>query len=325
MRNIAFLLPERFFAGGVTGTLDLLYLANRLLSSEGGPMFSWRLLSENGAPATSSTGLAFNADGSYDEADTADVIFLPGIAFDGIPTFEKSLSSYVPLISRLRTWHDKGRLIAANCTGVALAAESGILDGRPATISWWLATWFQGRYPKVRLELHALLTETENLLCSGATTSYLNLALRLVERFAGADLALRCARLMLVDMHRCSQAPYTTLQQYSGHNDPLVARCQEWLQEHLAEPFRLDALTAAVGASERTLMRRFRLALSDTPLHYLQQMRLFAARRLLESTPLSLDQIVAKVGYADVSTFRRLFKRELQCSPGEYRRRFAGG
>lgn len=319
MKRIALLLPERFFASSVTGILDLFYLANSL----GGSLFSWRLLSADGQGATASNGLPFPADGHYDEADNADVILLPGVAYGDMPAFEKRLASHAPLTARLRAWHREGRPIGANCTGVVLLAESGLLDDRPAAISWWLGHWFQRRYPKVRLQAQALLTEADDLLCSGATTAYLNLGLRLVERYAGSDLALQCARLLLVDLHRTSQAPYTTLQQYAGHNDPLVTHGQEWLQTHLAEPFRLDAMAAALGTSERTLMRRFRLALSDTPLHYLQQMRLFTARRLLETSPLSLDQIIAKVGYTDVSTFRRLFKRELQCSPGEYRRRFA--
>lgn len=324
MKRIALLLPEQFFAGGVAGTLDVLNTVNMLAKRGGGSaLFEWQLLSEDGAPVRSASGLLLPADGGFDAAQGADAIMVPGIVYGDVDAFERRLATESQLVGRLRDWHATGHVVAGNCTSVALLAESGILDGREATISWWLSGWFRQRYPAVALQTHAVLVDSGTVLCSGATTSYLNLALRLVERFAGPDLALACARLMLVDTHRASQAPYTTLQQYAGHNDPLVTRCQAWLQDHLAQPFRLEALAAAVGASERTLMRRFRRALGDTPLHYLQQMRLFTARQLLESSALGLEQIVEKVGYTDVSTFRRLFKRELQCSPGEYRRRFA--
>lgn len=326
MKRIAILLPEQFFAGGVAGTLDLLNTVNMLARRRGGTtLFEWQLLSASGSAVTSSTGLVFPANGTFAAAEAADAIMVPGIVYGDVEAFEQRLAAEAPLIQQLRGWHAHGRVLAANCTSVALLAESGILDGRDATISWWLSGWFRQRYPKVTLQSHAILVDEGAVLCSGATTSYLNLALRLVERLAGPELALACARMMLVDPHSASQAPYTTLQQYAGHNDPLVSRCQAWLQDHLAQPFRLDALATAVGASERTVMRRFRSALGDTPLHYLQQMRLFTARQLLESSALGLEQIVAKVGYTDVSTFRRLFKRELQCSPGEYRRRFAAG
>ncbi|MBI2307871.1 MAG: helix-turn-helix domain-containing protein [Rhodocyclales bacterium] len=324
MRRIALLLPDRFVAGGVAGTLDLLFAANRLAGGDA-PLFTWRLLSADGAPALASTGLTLAADGRYEEAGDADAIIVPGIIYPDLAHFEARIAGETELLRLLRQWHADGRLIAGNCTGVALLAESGILDGKTATISWWLSSWFRRHFPAVTLETHAILSECGPLLCSGATTCYLNLGLRLIERLAGPDLALHCARLMLVDTHRASQAPYATLQQYAGHNDPLVARCQEWLQDNLARPFSLATLAAAAGSSERTLIRHFRQALGDTPLHYLQQMRLFAARRLLESSALGLEQIVGRVGYEDVSTFRRLFKRELGCSPGEYRRRFAGG
>lgn len=324
MKHVAILLPEFFFAGGVAGTLDLLYVANRLASPQGGPVFKWQLLSETGAPVTSSTGLSLAVHGTFDDVAQADIVLLPGIVYESVPAFERRVMQQQVLLSHLPRLHAAGTVIGASCSGVVLLAEAGLLDGQLATVSWWLASWFRQRYPAVNLQPQALVTEAGNLLCSGATTAYLNLMLRLIERFAGPDLALQCARMMLVDMHRASQAPYATLQQYTGHNDPLVTRCQTWLQENMAQTFRLEALAAAVGASERTLMRRFRHALGDTPLHYLQQMRLFAARRLLETTALGLEHIVEQVGYADVSSFRRLFKRELLCSPGDYRRRFTG-
>lgn len=323
MIQVAILLPEQFFASGVAGLIDLLHIANRVASAQGAAIFEWRLYSQDGAPVRSSSGLAHVAEGAYSDVGLADVVFLPGIASPDLPGLEQRLAREGELTRHLRQWHQHGQLLTANCTGVAFLAESGVLDGQVSTISWWLAGWFRQRFPKVRLETHAILTESENVLCTGATTSYFDLGLKLVERFGGPDLALHCARLMLVDTHRTTQAPYATLQQYAGHNDPLVTRCQSWLQDNLAEPFSLVALATAVGSSERTLIRRFRSALDETPLHYLQQMRLFTARRLLETTALGIEQIMVKVGYQDISAFRRLFKREMQCSPSEYRQRFA--
>jgi transcriptional regulator GlxA family with amidase domain len=325
MHDIAILLPEGFFAGDVTGMLDLFDLANRLAARNGEAVFRWRLLSADGAPVTSSSGLRLAADGDFSEAARAGTVLLPGIAYRSLADFEARLARERALYERLHRWHGDGKLIGANCTGVALLAESGLLAGRAATISWWLLPWFRVRYPQVALEPYAMLTEAPRLMCGGATTAYLDLVLRLVERHGGADLALACARIMLVDTNRITQAPYASLQEFVGHNDALVLRCQGWLLDNLTRPYRLDELAAAVGASERTVMRRFRQVLGETPLHYLQQLRLQTARRLLESTALGLDEIVARVGYSDVGAFRRLFSRELHCSPAEYRRRFAPG
>jgi len=322
MHRLALVLPESFVAGGIAGTADLFDMANRLGGGERA-LFSWRLLSADGRPARAANGMTFPVDGSYRDADEAGVIFIPGINYLDLARFEARLAAETALAEHLRCWRDEGRLIAGNCTGVALLAQSGILDGHTATTCWWLSSWFRRRFPAIRLDTNAIVAESGRLLCSGATTSYLNLGLRLIDRLAGPDVAQACARLMLVDTQRTSQAPYATLQQYLGHNDSLVTRSQEWLQTQLAAPFSLAALAAATGSSERTLIRRFKTALGETPLRYVQLMRLYTARRLLETSALGFEQIVARVGYEDVSAFRRLFKRELGCAPGEYRRRFA--
>ena len=320
MKKVALLLPEQFYASSITGVADLFHIANGCAGRNAPPLFSWQLFSESGAAMVSSSGLKFEVSGDYAAAAEADIIYLPGTGYRDLPDFERRLTDGRKLAALLNSWHGEGRLLAANCTGVAWLAASGVLDGCEATISWWLADWFRRRYPLVKLQAHAILVEAGNLLTSGAASAHYNQVLRLIERFAGSDLALQCARMALIDIQRRSQAPYVSFQQYTGHDDALVASSQQWLQKNLAQPFRLGELAAALDTSERTLMRRFRLALGDTPLHYLQQLRLHAARRLLETTSMGLKQIVAEVGYADVSTFRRLFKRELRCSPGEYRR-----
>lgn len=319
MIDIAILLPGKCFGSGVAGSLDIFALANRL---NGRALFRWRLLSEHGEAVSSETGLRFEVEGDFRRASRADVVLLHGIPFHGIKAFERELPGTQALSKTLRDAHAAGCVVAANCTGVVVLAESGLLDGRPATVCWWLSAWFRTRYPRVALQTHAVLAESERVLCSGATTSWLNLSLRLVEQFGGAALAQRCSRLMLIDQHRSSQAPWSTLQQYEGHGDLVVATAQEWLHAHVAEPFSLAALARVACVGERTLMRRFKQALGDTPLHYLQQLRLFAARDLLEAGRLSVEQIVVEVGYSDVSTFRKLFRRELHCTPNEYRKRF---
>lgn len=320
MKTLALLLPDRYFTSSVTGLVDLLHIANGCWGREKPPLFRWLLLSETGERAVSASGLSLGVDGDYSRADEADVIYLPGVGYRDLAEYERRLAAGRDLCLRIAGWHRQGRLIAANCTGVAWLAQSGVLDGVEATVSWWLTDWFRGRYPAVKLKAHALLVDAGTLLTSGASTSHYRLGLSLVERHAGADLALMVARLMLVDIQRESQAPFASFQQYFGHGDALVARSQQWLQQRLAETFRLAALACAVGTSERTLIRRFRSALGDTPLRYLQRLRLHAACRLLETSSLSLERIVPEVGYADLAAFRRLFRRELGCTPAEFRR-----
>jgi transcriptional regulator GlxA family with amidase domain len=154
-------------------------------------------------------------------------------------------------------------------------------------------------------------------------TSYLNLTLRLVERFAGAQLAAMTAKTLLIDTNRISQASYATLLEEHGHSDSLIARAQRRMEATLQQGFRLSELAAHLAVSERTLNRRFKQAVGDPPPEYLQTPRVEVAKRLLESGRFGFDVVSQRVGYADLTTFRQLFKRKTGLSPRECQRRFA--
>ena len=166
----------------------------------------------------------------------------------------------------------------------------------------------------------------ERLLCAGPVNAHFNLALRLVESFSGRDLALHCAKVLLVDANRPSQRPYVLLQDQLRHTDDLIVRGQEWMRRHLREEdFSIEALARAIGASPRNLVRRWKRASGSTPMAYLQDLRVEVAKNLLETTDLGLDGIVDRIGYSDGASFRRLFRQKTALSPREYRQRFAVG
>ena len=215
-------------------------------------------------------------------------------------------------------------MVAANCSASFVLGDAGMLDGRAATTTWWLASVFRKRYPSCQLDPRAVLTEDGGVLCSGATTAYLDLALRVVQRLGGPNLASTCARFLLVDASRDSQAPFMTrtLQQQSAHGDELVSRAERWIHKRVGEPFSLHELARASRTSERTLLRRFQAVLGTTPLGYAQAARVEAAKGLLMTTDLAVERIGDRVGYTDTSSFRRLFKREVGVTPLAYRDRF---
>jgi len=324
MHQLRVLLLDGCYAGSVTGFIDLLHFANQIARRKAWPQpFHWRAFSLDGQPVRTASELMLSPEGDVSLAHDAGTLVLPPVSYQRLSDFQTRLAAEKEVGALAARLHGEGRRVLSFCTGVPLLAEHGLLDGREATVSWWLQHWFRQRYPRVRLQDYATCSESEGIWCGGATTSYIDLALRLIRQEAGVELALSCSRLMLADLNRVSQAPYVSMQSFAGHGDELVLRCQQWLQEQLTQPYRLDALADSVGASERTVMRRFQQVLGQPPLRYLQQLRLQAARRLLESSELSLDEIIGRVGYADAASFRRLFQRELQCTPAEYRRRFA--
>jgi transcriptional regulator GlxA family with amidase domain len=255
------------------------------------------------------------------------VIYVPACHF----TSEQRLLREVDaLATRTRAHlvrhHRRGGWLAAGCSGAFLLGRCGLLDGRVATTSWWLSTLFRRELPRVRLRSDELVTAGERIATAGPVNAHFNLALRIVEQFAGRELMLACAKVLLVDANRTSQRPYVMLQDQLRHADDLVLRAQHWMQRNLQRPeFSIEAAARAAGASPRTLIRRFAAVHGLTPVAYVQQLRIELAKNLLETTALDLTAILDRIGYRDGASFRRLFKQATSLSPREYRARFAVG
>ena len=329
MRQIRLWAFDGTLASGIAGPIDVLAAANAiwLHQNQGAAeaLFEWRIESPDGKPVRTRSGMVLNVDGAIDARAGADAVLVPGIFFDGLTTLLKRIDDLRPLLATLRKHHERGAIIGANCSASFLLAEARLLDHRQATTHWLLTKTFQQRYPQVDLRPDEVITEEDRIICSGAATSYLNLTLRLIEKFAGPNLAAATAKMLLIDSNRISQASYRTLtvQQHQPHSDQLILRAQRWMEKRLQQSFRLRDLARDLSVSERTLSRRFSQALGNTPIGYLQSMRMELAKRLLETTSLSVDAVSERVGYTDLSSFRRLFKRATGVSPREFKQRFA--
>jgi transcriptional regulator GlxA family with amidase domain len=328
MRHIKIWVYDGILASGVAGLVDVLTAANVISAEKSGsgtkrPPFHWRIESLDGKPVHTASGQIVNVDGPINARATADAVVVTGPFIANIARFFERPDVLQPLFSALRRQHERGALLASYCTGSFILAEAGLLDGGVATTHWAKAKVFAQRYPKVDLRVAEILTEQNHILCSAAVTTSLNLALRLVEKFAGPNIAGATGRMMLIDTNRVSQLSYATMGDDETHSDALVTKAQRWMEKSLQEGFSLAELARHLAVSERTLNRRFRQAVGEAPLHYLQSLRVDVAKRLLETRGLNVDAVSARVGYSDLSTFRRLFKRETGLSPRDYQRRFA--
>lgn len=315
---------DGILASGVSAPVDVFTAANHLgKDGPAGRHLSWRVESIDGRPVCSGSGQVIEVDGRIDGRAGADAILLTAPFVTDMDAFMARSALVQALGSALRQQHQRGAVIATYCTGSYLLAEAGLLDGRLATTHWAKAADFARRYPRVALRADQVLTEQEGMLCGGAVTSFLDVALRLVERFAGADLAAATAKALLIDANRVTQAPYASLIEEHGHGDRLVVRAQRRMEATLRHRFSLPDLAEHLAVSERTLSRRFKQTVGATPLEYVQSLRVELAKRLLETGGDSFDEVSRRVGYEDAATFRQLFKRRTGVSPREYRQRFA--
>jgi transcriptional regulator GlxA family with amidase domain len=221
-------------------------------------------------------------------------------------------------VAALQRWSRAGATTGAACTGTFLLAESALLDGQHATTSWWLAPMFRQRYPRVALDESRMLVNSAGFTTAGAAMAHLDLALSVVRGRSPA-LAALAARYLLVEA-RGSQAEFV-IPDHLAHADPVVERFEGWARRRLAHGFSLSDAARAVGASERTLARRLRSVLGKTPLSYFQDLRIERAVHLLRTGSESVDQIAAKIGYADGVTLRTLLRRKLGRGVRELRSR----
>lgn len=320
---------DGILASGVAGPVDVFTAANRIIEINAAEAraptrpIRWCLQSLDGRPIQTASGQTITVDGKINASGRSEAVLVTAPFVSDMDSFISNRKQVQELCTFLRRQHRAGAVLATYCTGSYLLAEAGLLDGRVATTHWARSQDFSKRYPRVRLRSQEVLTEQDHIICGGAVTSFLDVALRLVELHSGPRVAASTGRLLLIDPGRTSQSPYVDLSRYDGHTDQVVARAQRRMESSLQQKFSLSHLAAELTVSERTLNRRFKQATGQAPLEYLQNFRVEVAKRLLETGSATPSAASQHVGYSDFSTFRLLFKRKVGVSPSEYQRRFA--
>ncbi|MFD4404751.1 GlxA family transcriptional regulator [Nocardia sp. NPDC058499] len=220
------------------------------------------------------------------------------------------------LLDRIRSAREQGVHLAAACTGTFFLAEAGVLDGSPATTSWWLGTSFRGRYPKVDLDERSIVCHGDGITTAGASLSHVDMALSLVYR-TSPELAEQARRYLAFE-GRASQAPYV-IPEVVARGNPLIVAYERWVREHICEQFLISAAARELGVTERSLQRATRAALGMSPKDFADDIRLDRATRLLRTTGLTVEGVAREVGYVNASALRALIRRRRGLSPAQIR------
>lgn len=307
------------FDTGLAAVLDAFGTANTLAEMTGDSSLRFQVkvvgLSKS---ITTARGLSMPVS-AVARVQTPDAVLMPAILHMTPEPLIKALagSEVRDAGAVLRKWSGRGALTATACLGTFVLAEAALLDGEEATTTWWMSPLFRQRYPRVRLDESRILIQSNTMLTAGAALSHLDLALALIRR-ASPELANLTARYLVVDA-RTSQSIYS-IPDHLANADPLIQRFERWARGRLAEGFSLDQAAHALGTSKRTLARRMEGVLGKSPLAFFQDLRVERAVHLLRTSRASVDQIAAKVGYAEGVTLRALLRRKLGRSVQEIRR-----
>ena len=319
MKTVLVLALDGVLDSTLAITLDTLRTAEGLRARAGKTTGVRVLVANHRKTVRTGGGMRLDADVTFAEAQELrpDWMVVPGM---GVTTREMMAARFaqkdaIAAMELLRQTRTKN--IGASCSSVFLLAESGLLAGRHATTTWWLASVFRARYPEVKLDEARMLVRDGRFTTAGSAFAQLDLALAIVTDTLGPSIAHLCSRYLLIDQ-RPSQARYM-IPSHVRHVDPTVVAAEQWIDANLANPVSITELASALALSPKTLSRRIIAATGVSPVRFLQRRRVQQAAHLIETTSMTIDAIAATVGYQDGTALRKLIKREYGTTPASLR------
>ena len=280
------------------------------------PWYEFKACAQTRRPLRALGGFSLSAEHGMDEFTAADTLIVTAVP---------DVRGEIPagLVTALQEGYERGARIVSICSGAFALAEAGLLDGLGATTHWRYADVFRQRYPGVRLDPDVLYVDEGRVLTGAGSAAGLDLCLHLIRLDHGSAVANAVARRLVLPPHRDGgQAQFIEPIAQPRGGDDGVARSLDWALENLARPISVAELARVANVSARSYLRHFGRATGSSPLRWLVQQRLAAARELLETGDAPIEQVGAAVGFADPATFRHHFTRAVGTSPSAYRRAF---
>jgi transcriptional regulator GlxA family with amidase domain len=246
------------------------------------------------------------------------LVIIPSVGYD----YDNVINDNAELIDWIRQQYKAGAEIASICTGAFLLAATGLLDGKTCSTHWNAAADFKKRFPGIQLCTDNLITAGHGLYTNGGAYSFLNLVLFLVEKYFDRATAIYCSKIFQIEIDRVSQSPFFIFQTQKNHGDEMVCQAQAYMEKNLAEKISFEELASRLATSRRNFDRRFIKATGNTPVEYLQRVKVEMAKTTLEKGRKTIFEVMNDVGYSDDKAFREVFKKITGLSPLEYRAKY---
>lgn len=247
-----------------------------------------------------------------------DLIIVPAVIsnFSAIEAGNSMLSAWI------LDHYTKGANVASMCTGAYLLASTGLLDNKNCSIHWKSAANFHKLFPKVNLKTEQIITDEQGIYTNGGGYSFLNLLLYLVEKFYDRQTAIYCSKIFQIDIARQTQSDFMIFNGQKSHGDEMVMRAQDYLENNFSEKISMEKLSEKFTVGRRNFDRRFIKATGNTPVEYLQRIKVESAKKELESSRKTVNEVMYAIGYTDIKAFREIFRRFTGLSPLEYKNKY---
>jgi len=317
MIKIAVLLTQHYKLLSVAAILDVFETANKF-HQEMGKESPYEIYLLNNGDHKNDFFNAY-ASKSIAEDDVYNLIVIPAFTTDDLKSTIGLNSQFIPWLSKQ---YYKEAEIATVCTGAFLLGATGLLDGKVATTHVDACSAFSKAFPAIKLRPDKTVTQDGKLYTSGGATSSFHLLLHLLQNHCGKEIAIKAAKIFAIDMDRQNQSYFSSFQPARHHNDDLVASAQEKIELNYQDVSTIEEMIKDIPSSRRNIVRRFKQVIGITPIEYLQQTRIEAAKKLLEQTAQQMTEVIYNSGYNDPKAFRKVFRKAVGMTPSEYRDKF---
>lgn len=320
MKTISVYVPENAAIEAITPPYRLFKQANELLESTGkAPLFKVEYVGLESSVAANDGEYSIKINRQLKDIEKTDLIILPALYGD----IDKAIGANAAAIPWIRQMYVKGSEVASLCLGAFLLGESALVNGKKCSTHWAYYNQFRERFPEVDMVDGSVITDEGRLYSSGGANSLWNLLLYLLEKYTDRNIAILASKYFAIDIDRNSQAAFMIFTGQKDHNDKEILEAQQIIESGYADKITVDALADKVNVSRRSFERRFKQATNNTPMEYMQRVRVEAAKRSFESTRKNVTEVMFDVGYNDTKAFRDVFKKVTGLTPMEYRNKYS--
>ncbi len=318
--KVSVFVPEYGVIEAITPPYRAFHTANEFLATLGkNPVFEVEYVGLHPYVPANNGEYTVKTDRLLKDLHKTDLLVIPPTFGDTV----KGIQANAEAIPYFKKLHAGGAHLASLCIGAFLLAETGLLDGKRCSTHWAHIQEFRERYPNVEVEDGAIITEHGDIYSSGGASSLWNLVLYLIEKFSDRETAVMISKYFALDIGRDSQAHFAIFRGQRNHRDPDIEKVQDYIEQHYEDKISIEMLANLIHTSRRTFERRFKEATNNTPIEYIQRVRIEAAKISFEASRKNVSEIMFDVGYSDTKAFRDVFKKVTGLTPIAYRNRFS--
>ncbi len=324
MKHVSILVPKaNAILSSIVGPYKVFKSVNDYYIQSGKskqPFFDIHLVGIDKETTLYDGAFSIHCNATLNDIHKTDLVIIPAVIPQYVLNELEVNADFVPWIKQQYLIHNAE--IASLCMGAFFLAETGLVDHKQCATHWAGIDLFKQRYPHINIKPEKIVTDEDGIYSSGGAYSFLNLIIHLVYKYCGPEVAIYISKMFEIDIDRDNQNQFAIFKNQKEHADDLVQKAQQHIEQHVTEKISIDALSKQLAISRRNFIRRFKKATGNTPLEYIQRVKIEAAKNTLESSQQTINEVMFSIGYSDVKAFRALFKRYTGLTPVAYKNKY---